>query len=276
MESPDKFLRPDQTKKAALGWKKQAHKEEQLSSHPVTGNIYRYVVHRRENVGGPQFVDRYGAIDNFHNVSFLKEIIPELISKKQNGEKVKILDVGAGMTFFTNQIRKQFGDKVRVFSTGLSKQAFRSQLEQWQNTRNELVSGLPHELHEDDLRWRSIKQLTDFEEFDLIIDTYGEFTYDATQNGLINENYLESVFQYIYFVSAKLRVGGEASISPIGFDDPETKQKFKDQLELRSAKFGIKFELIDIGGDHVRYIDYALKITKVAHTSVETKDSPES
>ena len=143
-----------------------------------------------------------------HGVPLLGELIPELI-KKRGGAQVRILDVGAGAGFFTDEIRKTFGNKVKVFSTGLSKenaQAFRDIHLDPENSK----------LHKDDLKWKSVVELSDFEEFDLIMDTFGEFTYML--DGIMgnDKKVFDRIEDYFRIIARKLKRGGVAYIAKIG------------------------------------------------------------
>jgi hypothetical protein len=118
---------------------------------------------------------------------------------------VNILDVGAGAATFSDEIRNKFGDKVQVYSTGLSKKVARDY-----RKNNEL-----DKLHPNDLKWRSILELSAFEEFDLIIDTIGEFSYSVAglQQKEKGGESPEKAQEYLQAVVKKLRPGGVASIA---------------------------------------------------------------
>ena len=107
---------------------------------------------------------------------------------------------------------------------------------------------MPEKLHPNDLKWRSIKELSNYEEFDLIIDTYGEFAYSTGANmdlQPINGVSTERVFDHLFFIAAKLKPGGTAYLYPIEFGDSYSKQKFKSELDLRKTQLGIEYELSD-------------------------------
>lgn len=145
-------------------------------------------------------------ISLMHGVSIIEEVIPELLGNKKNGEQVRILDVGAGAGFFTDEIRRTFGNKVKVFSTGLSK-------EDAQRFRDTHLDTSNSKLHNNDLKWKSIVELSDFEEFDLILDSFGEFTYML--EGVVGDD--QEVFKriedYFRIIARKLNRGGVAYIA---------------------------------------------------------------
>ncbi|EKD43116.1 MAG: hypothetical protein ACD_72C00449G0001 [uncultured bacterium] len=174
------FLSGEQLADYANTWK-EAATESESSANP--DNIYGYPANR---VDTPESGFE---ITELHDEDFIKETIPSLIASNPN-RKVKILDVGGGSARFAQQIRDAFGDKVEVFTTGLSKGA--AKLER------------KTKLHKNDLKWRSVLQLTDFPEFDLIVDTFGEY-------GNINDQLV-----YLSAVSSKLIAGGHASV--VGFN----------------------------------------------------------
>jgi len=210
------------------------------------------------------------SIRRLHNHSFTKEIIPKLLERKE-GKRLKILDVGGGRGKFAEEIRKKFGDRVDVYSTGLSKSAEKKQrwLEFENNLREvnnkykyddfgygegerwlEMDGGQrnsPLLVHKNDMKWSSILQLSKFEEFDLIADTYGEFFY--TTNVFANEKKdpnemtgvdLEAMKRYLEVVCSKLMPGGLCSIAPFRFlqdTEPERGEiKIAARTDLESQK----------------------------------------
>lgn len=225
MKEGPKFLSEDQLKKRAVGWKSQVANNEPWG--------FRYTANRKAE--GDQ------SIAQFHGVSFIKDIIPQLIAGKKDGEKVRILDVGAGAALFTDEIRKTFGKDVLVFSTGLSKSTAK-------NYREENLLDNNSKLHPNDLKWRSILEFSDFEEFDLIIDTFGEYTYAleyaaTSQTTDINtKEALAEALTYLSVVIKKLKPGGLASIVPIipalnpaGVGIPEVLQKLEKEFDVKIA-----------------------------------------
>ncbi len=198
MKGFEKFLSKDRIKEKAKDWKSATENQEVKYSAYGPGEYDRIDNGYKEN-----------SIKEYQQVSFIKDIIPKLIAKKKNGEKVKILDIGAGAGFFTDQIRKTFGDKVEVFSTGLSKKIARGH-------RKEYKSEGEERLHPNDLKWRSVLELSDFPEFDLIVDTMGEFAYgvrDIKDYDAYMENNPEKAIEYITALIKKLKPGGFASIA---------------------------------------------------------------
>lgn len=153
----------------------------------------------------------------------MNEVIPSLILNKKQG-KVKILDVGAGVGFFTEQIRKKFPDEVEVFSTGLSKKSARDYRKSEKNVN------FAKNLHPQDLKWRTILELSDFEEFDLIIDTFGE-----QANLIYKKDAVKSFEKYLRAVLAKLKKGGWASIYPIHILD---ESQYKTETEEIISRLG--------------------------------------
>lgn len=136
-----------------------------------------------------------------HQQPFIRKVIPELINKKNDGKKVHILELGSGAGIFAEQIRQAFEDRVEVYTTGLKKKAAQQSRTAHGTQNIPYLSELPKKLKKQDLKWRSISELRDFQEFDLIIDTIGEAEY---RKDLFNE--------YFDHVAAKLLPGGEAFI----------------------------------------------------------------
>jgi len=184
--------------------------------------------------------NKFFDIANFHQESFINDVIPRMLSEKDKNKKITILDTGTGVGFFPDQIRKAFGDKVKVFSTGVKK---RSAKEVRKRIYKNMVGlpkneeDLPSEhfslnLHPSDLKWRSIKELSGFEEFDLIIDTFGEAFYEFGDN-----RDFKKLEEYLRIAVKKLKDGGYISVAPIRISNEE-KEKFLNPLE---HELGIRF-----------------------------------
>lgn len=155
-------------------------------------------------------------VNGRHGVDFLNDIIPqeiERVRKEGQGRKVRILDSGCGLGFFGDQVRERFGDQVRVFGTSLARgsrmtEKKRMLIDKLRNdsefgmtaclsdpiivseqVRDQILESIGRKLmpesdgrerrmmHANDGKWRSILEMTDYPEFDLIIDTYGELFY---------------------------------------------------------------------------------------------------
>ncbi len=219
MKEGPRFLNKERLEEKAEGWEKSAHDQEK--KHAL------YTVTRLDQDIAP-----------IHGISFIKEVIPDLISKKKNGEKVKILDLGAGAAFFTDEIRKEFGDKVEVFSTGLRKR----------KAKDFRAMYLPEEdrqLHPNDLKWRSVLQLSDFEEFDLIVDTFGELNY-TTEPIEYNSSMAEArITEYLTAVIKKLKPGGLASIAPFGAFSFPLRKDAGHLFSVLEKELGVKITIPD-------------------------------
>lgn len=197
MKGFEKFLSNDALKAKAKTWQ-ELTKIKERKGPDKKESFANYVFDRLDEQG-----ENYETIRDLHGISFIEDVIPRLVEKKRKGEKVRILDIGGGGAAFTDQIRKTFGDAVKVYSTGLSKKTAR-------DFRKDINETEHANLHPDDLKWRSVLELSNFEEFDLIVDTYGEFYYtnEATQYSFAAQ------LQYISTVVAKLTQGGMAFITP--------------------------------------------------------------
>ncbi|MFA6423842.1 MAG: hypothetical protein WCV83_00845 [Candidatus Magasanikbacteria bacterium] len=222
----ERFLNDEALEKMSGQWKKDADKyEKRTPDFP-----YYYPVNRIEGKKRDG-----GQIDLLHNERFIEETIPVLI--KNNPErKIKILDVGGGTGLFAKQIREIFGSKVEVLTTGLVKQS----------ARVERASiGESTKLHQNDLKWRSVLELSDFPEFDLIIDTMGEGLW-----GVGLEEFEESkgkIENYLNAVAKKLLPGGHASITQLHVDEtsPDEFRKLFDHIEQAC---GVKIDRNEKGG----------------------------
>jgi len=240
MKNPEQyppFLSEDELEKKTSEWSEVGKKEKNGAKH-------HYTVKRIE--GDKNNVDE--AIENIHAESFI-EYISELIERidkdpKQKGRKIMVLDVGGGSGVYAEQLRNVFGDRIRVFTTGLAKRLEKEYRKDKHPLR--VATGQPffkpsEKMHPDDLKWRSILQLHDFPEFDLILDTYGEQLYGGIEDPKWVENKKEIYKKYLIAVISKLKTGGKASIAPCVLGSEEF-PIFKDELE---KKYGIRMEMVD-------------------------------
>ncbi|MEI7510738.1 MAG: hypothetical protein WCJ84_01125 [Candidatus Peregrinibacteria bacterium] len=219
------FLTPEELKIRSEIWKN-------ASNHKEGGGIIAYPCTRYENYTGYKPLEN--SIDARHGERFLSETIPQMLETRN---KIKVLDIGGGMGLHAEQMRKIFGeDVIRVFTTGLCKKPYREFRRKYAQTYanngffQEDISQKPHR---DDLQWRSLSQLSDFPEFDIILDTYGEHMYACDTN--------ETFEQYFRMVAKKLLPGGHASISPLSSFPVEKKgQQFT--LSHLIAEIGEKLE----------------------------------
>lgn len=195
MKGFEKFLPKDKLKQKGKEWSSLIREQEDVED--------LYTFYRSDS--SP---DSFNNVSEIHGVSFIKDVIPGLIAKKKKGEKVRILDIGAGAAFLSDEIRKAFGDTVKVYSTGLSRKVAESY-------RAKNLGVESRKLHPDDLKWHSVLELSDFEEFDLIIDTFGEFSYDVAgvQKKDKQPESPEKALEYLTAVIKKLKPGGLASIA---------------------------------------------------------------
>lgn len=162
----EKFLSEEEHKKAAREWSG-------ISQEFFYGRKWGFLNEDRES--GDQTerdLNPHSIRANHNGIRFLSREIPNLQKIFQEGgikRKPKILDSGCGLGQFTDEIRERFGDQVEVRGTSLSKQKAQSR-KKFQFEKK---------LHPDDAKWRSLLELRDFPEFDMIIDTFGEIHYAA-------------------------------------------------------------------------------------------------
>jgi SAM-dependent methyltransferase len=164
---------------------------------------YQYPAARVESLGKDE-----PKLKRYHSESFI-DWINNHLSLVKAGEKVLILDIGSGAGLYAEQLRSIFGNKIEVYTTGLRKKAA-NKLRTHINNQNVFFTfksnnGVSPKIHQNDLKWRSILELSDFPEFDLAIDTVGEFSY--------LEDLDSSLKRYVVALLHKLKVGGHASIS---------------------------------------------------------------
>lgn len=221
----DKFLSPEELKGKVLEWEKAAQHEHGIKDYE-TGHEYTYYAKRVDSEGQAREGD-IGYVDTLHNLSFISYIEEKLKTREPKEGKFKILDVGGGAGLFAQQLRKKFGDRVDVYTTGLRKKSARELIKKNKN----IESDSDHILHPHDLKWRSIEQLADFSEFDLIVDTWGEALYTKSD-----------LRKYFFAVISKLNHGGFASIT---VNNLRTDEKKKELVEYLQSDSRINFEIIN-------------------------------
>lgn len=181
------FLDKDEIKDKSAIWRDNFNGGETKAAYPYKGG----------DSSVSRQVDRINTLHGFD----LDKLVDYYLKRKS---KVKILDIGAGAGFLTDQLREKFGKNAEVLSTGLSKQSARS-------FRIHHGKG---RLHDNDLKWRSVLELSDYPEFDIILDTWGEKTY-TTGKFIKDERVgydIEALRRYIFACSKKLNPDGMASI----------------------------------------------------------------
>jgi len=222
-----KFTQPQDIRILGEGWHKQAKLDEPAGKNKFSeSTIYRTVTNRYEDSNKEK-----SEISSLHGESIIKEVIPKLLKELPEGQKLRILDNGTGVGIFTDQIRKEFGDKVDVYSTGLSKQAAREY-----RKKKELPK-----LGKNDLKWRSIQELSDYPEFNLIIDTYGEAYYrpffNMTKTNLSEmHTFPDEFYKHLEQVIKKLLPGGYATITPLRLLTSKIDRSIINTIE---QKFGV-------------------------------------
>lgn len=195
----DRFLSPTALDNKVEEWKEASQKERGFSGYSI--GEYSYWALRIDSEGRAVTGDaRY--VDSLHGMSFIKYIEDQLKDRDTKYGKFKVLDLGGGAGLFAEQLRQKFGNKIDVFTTGLRKKPAK-ELRRNDKQIHEL-QGLKFgkKINVQDLKWRSIEQLTNYPEFDLIIDTWGEALYTETD-----------FKKYLMAVIAKLQPNGLASIT---------------------------------------------------------------
>jgi hypothetical protein len=227
---PKKFVDSEDLKTLSEEWRTESRSNEPAGKTSGSKMIYGYQAFRFESDDGFGLGKR---LKELHGESIIHDVIPRLLGKLPRGKKLKILDNGGGAGLLTDQIRREFGDRVEVCSTGLSKQAAR----EYRKREN-----LPP-LHKDDLKWRSIQELSDYPEFGLIIDTYDEQYYRSRQHlgflyvdGSFGLSSISEWYKHIGQVTKKLLPGGYATIAPVCFAT-------KEEREIALSKIKEKFKI---------------------------------
>ncbi|MBD3244905.1 MAG: hypothetical protein GF335_02840 [Candidatus Moranbacteria bacterium] len=199
----EKFLSADDFSKKIPEWKLKSMVFEGEDKH-------QYVANRYENRIGysPTPENKFPSSDIkvCHGISFIDDIIKPSIEKRDNNNpKYTILDIGAGIGLYAEQLRKEFGNNIKVFSTGLRKKPAIETRGKISQVLDFFDGNINKKLHPNDLKWRSIAELSDFEEFDLMIDTFGEFEYSIST--------IDDLTRYLTIGIKKLRENGVLSIA---------------------------------------------------------------
>ena len=145
-------------------------------------------------------------LNSVYPISPKETLIPELIRSNPQ-RKIKILDLGAGSAQYTDSLRSNFEGKIKVFSTGISKRAAKEARK---------IDGL-RRLHSNDLKWRSIEELKDKPEFDLILSSYGEIFYGTKpnpQHATVEKELEPKLYAKLKKIMMKLNDGGIACFGP--------------------------------------------------------------
>lgn len=156
-------------------------------------------------------------INQAHEVHFIERIIPEKIAqlrKQGNHRRVAVIDLGCGLGFFNDQLRKAFPQDIIVYGTTLMR---RDAMEQRRaliteahglktagqdrrlkniHTVREFADFSPT-MHPNDGKWHSILELRRAPEFDIMIDTMGElhYAYDPKLPPELREQYFLRVLR---------------------------------------------------------------------------------
>ena len=208
-------------------------------------------------------------LESYHGEPFIPFVEEKIKATKR---RVNVLDVGGGAGLFADQLRKKFEDKINVYTTGLRKKAaqiFRGALATEDQTEYKSPKSFKMDvpLHKNDLKWRSIIELSDVPEFDLICDTVGEFLYstelsEKEKKGTKTTEHFsrQRIKKYLEIVVKKLLPGGHASIAYIPQEAVLSIEPVLDELRATNRK--IKFNLVENDAPEKKSIEYILKIDK--------------
>lgn len=238
------------------GWKglRQGKFESALKDHYAERPRERRVERCRLAEGSISGDESAVGINEEHGEDFLNQVIPSIIQRVRdqgNKRKVRILDLGCGLGFFTDQIRKKFGNEVVVFGTSVenpvqpevSANQKKSYIDFIKLHSEELPPGveldeLKDTIHPNDAQFRSILEMRQFPEFDLIIDTSGEFLYSG--KGFMP---VDSYFDLVLTAALqKLASTGELYVSRVHPRDYATMKNFKERNPQVQIEIGDKGE----------------------------------
>jgi hypothetical protein len=169
-------------------------------------------------------------LNNNYMVSPRKTLIPELIQANPN-RKIKVIDLGTGNGEYMDSLRKSFSREAKFYSTGISKRTAKK-------SRQDQNLG---PLHRNDLKWRSIEELDDRPEFDLIMSSFGELFYGTKPNPETTDIEKENPYKLatrLKKVMSKLNDGGILTIAPI-----KHRKAFRRLIQKIAELQGFDFEI---------------------------------
>ncbi len=193
-EGAKPFITPEQRKKVFVPkWQEavRVHYDPKELHYPV---MECRLVDKNYNLGNRFENSEQETVNAIHGFDLLEEVIPRHIEQRnQSGMagKIRILDLGTGMAFVSDQIRTRWKDKVEVYGTNLmskrqvkkKKEIYRAiksgEIPMSDEDRSRLLSQISENYHPNDNIVRSILEMKDFPEFDIIIDTCGEMYYSG-------------------------------------------------------------------------------------------------
>lgn len=217
---------------------------------------------------GYEFEEHMETINELHGEDFLNDVIPHIIERVRlsgGKRKVKILDMGCGLGFFNDQIRRKFGEEVEVFGTGINKSSLKKRkaeiildvqsgkIEMSEVEKEQLLSETDGTLHPNDAKWNSIEELSRYPEFDLIVDSNGEISYaGGTGAGFFPKS--DSTQRILICAIEKLNSGGQLFVSRVHERHRGLTQERRKEIE---SKYGVIIE------DNTKaHFPNAFKITK--------------
>ncbi len=167
-------------------------------------------------------------LEQTHGVDFFAEI-EQRITHLKPGESVKVLILGGDTAFFNDELRRRFGDSVDVYGTTLETAYSRirkrdivqkiqdknNPLHLSEGLREYLMDTLSADIHPNDRKWRSIVQMANFPEFDMIIDTFGEIRYSSSSSEEGGARLFELTMRAALL---KLQPGGNLYIADVNED----------------------------------------------------------
>lgn len=222
---------------------------------------------------GHDFEEQTQTINELHGVDFLNDVIPDIIKRVRSRgakRKIKILDMGCGLGFFTDQIRAKFGNEVEVYGTGINKASLKKRkeeiirdirdgtIEMDQAEREQLLSETDGTLHPNDAKWNSVEELSDFPEFDLIVDSEGEMIYaGGTGVGFFPKG--DSTQEKLFCAIRKLNPDGQLYISRIHANHKDLTLERRQEIAVANG--------VTIEDNQKAYFPGALRIVKTQDTS---------
>jgi protein-L-isoaspartate O-methyltransferase len=258
MSKGERFINPKDVGSHGKYWKETAGPRKEFSRSKLKKRLGTSIDVRLQEVANNMELDErqfYKAsriedpaleedsISHLHGESFIEGFLASKVRNLKGQEKVKVLDLGGGSGAYAEQIRQKFGNSVRVYTTGIRKEMaklIRNQPEIFgRKVSTEAESLIKNKkLKKDDLKWRSIRQLSDYQEFDLILSTYGEMFYEE------GSDHDKSVPDLLEMAIKKLKVGGLISISPVS-DEPYYQKVFEQLKRQFQGKYRLTLEFVE-------------------------------
>lgn len=224
-------------------------RERRMRDNVSAGSDYRYSLGQEPGGQGARY-PFWESLESIHHINFFDNIDQRLNRLREASAErpIRVLVLGGDVALFNDELRARYGRQVDVVGTTIEtaysrirKRAIMQDLNDASKprrlsdeTRQYLLSVLNNDIHPNDRKWRSIVQMRDFPEFDMIIDSYGEITYSAP----VSEGDDPTLFQLTMRAAlAKLLPGGDLFVANMPYTF--RRQGFSDYVPGHETEYEV-------------------------------------